>query len=340
MSGCKMWRNSLFRKEMPLEYNISECSSSSSSHHSDGSDNEAMHIFDVSNSSSETDWPRNTVVTSQFNTTLLRNSRKSKNCNLSNSFRPLQIKFKKTAEYSETILNQKENEQNCSLQKEESSSRMKAKWRYIKNTFAPLQLKKTRVNKTAKHFAKYQPQSNLLTNTSKCQKIDISFTQTQNSHKSEIEVPCTADNPITTPSEREELDLFITLIESDLKKSAWKNKTNSVQSKKGGYLQNFFKSIESAKSDRKFLKHDKNYGFNGSVGTVINVESSFGVRIATIQFDCTSPNICAVIDDGFGDIRNGSKIESFITNCEPYTRNPTAEADTYIQPNKLLSINI
>ncbi|XP_037940713.1 uncharacterized protein LOC119673497 [Teleopsis dalmanni] len=160
-----------------------------------------------------------------------------------------------------------------------------------------------------------------------------------------IETPTTSSQKSNPPSE---LDLLLALIERENNsKQQQSSKTKSKSSKrcrKGGYLQQLFNTLDTAKTDKKFLEHDKKFGLRcGTELQIVELESSFGVNLAKVKFvdEYQEDGKClyVVLDENEAKkVKPGSNVEAFFdVDIEPYEITDTTEKKVvFIQPHKIL----
>ncbi|XP_013108335.2 uncharacterized protein LOC106087736 [Stomoxys calcitrans] len=156
--------------------------------------------------------------------------------------------------------------------------------------------------------------------------------------------------PSRTPSPRKkpsELDLMIELIEQQnsvakriLRKSPRKLSKRCLQ---GGHVEQYQRLLDKAKTDSKFLKHDKKFGLKRGVTLmVLGVIHEHGIQIAKVQLDdCgINNNIFAIVIPSHmaNIVKTSSKIEAFFDeSTRPYTIEFNGESlDVFIEPYKLL----
>lgn len=155
------------------------------------------------------------------------------------------------------------------------------------------------------------------------------------------------NTPSSTPSPRKrpsELDLMIELIEKEnslrnasVRKSPRKSTKRCLP---GGLVEQYQRSLGKAKTDARFLKHDKKFGLrDGLVLQILELESSHGVHLATVQSENEEKFVIALSAEMLSQIKVGSKIEAFFDeSTKPYglkSKDGTC-LNVFIKPYKLL----
>lgn len=143
-----------------------------------------------------------------------------------------------------------------------------------------------------------------------------------------------------------ELDLLLALIERESNTNGKKQKSKVTKKSclKGGFLHELQRTLEIAKTDRKFLEHDKKYGLQSGICLkILELQTSFGVHMATVEtvLNEIPVNIFRVLLDVkmANQLKVGDKVEGFFNEAfEPYfiSNKTDLSIPVYVQPNKVL----